>query len=143
MFNLRSQFSHTQLWCLSLFQGNKIPVCCGFFHGMLGNCSCLMVIDPNKQIAFTNLRAKAFPQAAAEPGRSQRAGGPVRSRNSPRLGAQTHLNHDAGLSGLLTVPQQCVRTPTREVVIEAVEGLEVVLTPRPARHLSLKARIWN
>lgn len=67
--DLRSQFSHTQLWRLPHFQGNKVPVCCGFFHGMLGNCSYLMVIDPNKQIAFTNLRAKAFPQAAAGPGR--------------------------------------------------------------------------
>lgn len=143
MFNLRSQFSHIQLWCLPLFQGNKVPVCCGFLHGMLGNCSYLMVIDPNKQIAFTNLRAKAFPQAAAEPGRSQRAGGTVQSTYSPRLGAQTHLDHDAGLRGFLTVPQQCVRTPTREVVIEAIEGLEVVLTPRPARHLSLKAEIRN
>lgn len=112
MFNLRSQFSHTQLWCLPLFQGNKVLVCCGFFHGMLGNCSYLIVIDPNKQIAFTNLRAKAFPQAAAGPGRSQRAGGPIRSTNT-----EAHLDHDAGLSGFLTVPQQCVRTPTREVVI--------------------------
>lgn len=56
---------------------------------------------------------------------------------------QTHLDQQAGLSGLLAVLQQGVGAPAREVVVEAVKGLEVVLTPRPAGHLPLKAQIRN
>lgn len=56
---------------------------------------------------------------------------------------QPHLDQQAGLSGLFTVPQQGVRAPAREIVVEAVEGLKVVLTPRPAGHLPLKAAVRN
>lgn len=55
----------------------------------------------------------------------------------------TNLDDDAGLSGFLAVLQQSVSASTGEVVVETVEGLEVVLTPRPASHLPLKAGIWN
>lgn len=55
----------------------------------------------------------------------------------------THLDKQAGLCGVLTVPEQGVAAAAREVVVEPVKGLEVVLSPRPARHLPLKARIWN
>lgn len=57
--------------------------------------------------------------------------------------AWTHLDNDAGLCGFLAVLEQGVGAATREVVVESVKGLKVVLTPRPARHLPLKARIWN
>lgn len=46
-----------------------------------------------------------------------------------RSKSPSHLDQQAGLSGLFTVPQQGVRAPAREVVVEAIEGLEVVLTP--------------
>lgn len=55
----------------------------------------------------------------------------------------THLDKQASLCGVLTVPEQGVAAAAREVVIEPVKGLKVVLSPRPARHLPLKARIWN
>lgn len=93
-----------------------------------------MVTGPNEHIAFPNPESKASPQAATEPGRS------LWSRGSK---SQSHLDQQAGLSGLFTVPQQRVRAQAREVVVEAVECLKVVLTPRPAGQLPLKAKIWN
>lgn len=57
--------------------------------------------------------------------------------------SRTDLDRDAGLARLLTVPQQGVRAAAGEVEVEAVEGLKVVLTPRPARHLPLKAGVRN
>lgn len=62
---------------------------------------------------------------------------------SPKSGVWTHLDSDASLVGFLAVPEQRVGATTGEVVVESVKGLKVVLTPRPARHLPLKARIWN
>lgn len=108
---------------------------CGSFHGFVGNCSYLMVTGPNEHIAFPNPESKSSPQAATEPGRR------LWSRRFKT--SQTHLYQQAGLSGLFTVPQQCVCAPARKVVVEAVEGLKVVLTPRPAGHLPLKAKILN
>lgn len=61
----------------------------------------------------------------------------------PQSEVWTYLDNDASLCGFLAVPEQGVGAPTREVVVESVKGLKVVLTPRPARHLPLKARIWN
>lgn len=55
----------------------------------------------------------------------------------------TNLDNQASLGGFLTVPEQRVGATPREVVVESVKGLKVVLTPRPAGHLPLKARIWN
>lgn len=61
----------------------------------------------------------------------------------PRTEVWTCLDDDASLCGFLAVPEQGVGAPTREVVVESIKGLKVVLTPRPARHLPLKARIGN
>lgn len=55
----------------------------------------------------------------------------------------TNLDNQASLGGFLTGPEQRVGATPREVVVESVKGLKVVLTPRPAGHLPLKAGIWN
>lgn len=75
--------------------------------------------------------------------RGQRlAGGPAAPVEPPSE-VCTHLDKQASLCGVLTVPEQGVAAAAREVVVEPIEGLKVVLSPRPARHLPLKARIWN
>lgn len=70
------------------------------------------------------------------------AGGPAASVEPPSE-VCSHLDEQASLRGVLTVPEQGVAAAAREVVVEPVKGLKVVLSPRPARHLPLKARIWN
>lgn len=116
-----------------------------------------MVIDFNNQIAFTNLQNKSFLKAEMElqeckKGESvfglktalgQMLAGGRRHLWSLKSEVCSNLDNQASLGGFLAVPEQRVGATPGEVVVESVKGLKVVLTPGPAGHLPLKAKVWN